>query len=166
MYRISLFSRGLHLAISFANHTQYQFKHTLQAAYDLLPHVSLPPNLAKRRRSLLPFIGKIASSLFGTATEDDIKALAAHVQAISKSQSQMLSGFQVQTEHMSSFMTLSQERMNNFEELLKQQYADLFQTILTDRQWLQQRDENLTFLLYRVFSKLYDYLLLQNQVQE
>jgi len=105
------FNYLVHLGISFSYHTQLQFRHTLQAAYDLLPNTPLPPNFAKRKRSLLPFIGKISSSLLGTATEDDIKTLAAHVQAISQSQSKLLSGFQAQAEHLSSFMTLSQAQV-------------------------------------------------------
>ncbi len=74
------------LAVTFANQAHHQFQRTLRAACDLLPDSPLPPNVTKGKRSLLPFIGQLAGTPFGTATEEDVRVLASHVQAISKSQ--------------------------------------------------------------------------------
>ena len=156
----------IEIAMNFTNRTFHQFHHSLQAVYDLMPNSPVSPDLTKRKRSLFPFIGKLSSSLFGTVSEDDLNVVASHVQSISKSQSQLLNAFQVQTEHMSSYMSLSQERMNNFDELVHKQYVALFDTILADRQWLTKHDNNLNLVLFTMFSKLYDYLSIQNQVQE
>jgi hypothetical protein len=57
----------------------------------------------------------------GTATEEDVKLVASHVQAISKSQSELLGGFQKHTQLMSSFVFLSQDRMTNHEKAVTQQ---------------------------------------------
>lgn len=93
------------LANNFTNHTYLQFYDSLNAVYDLLPESPLPTDMSKRKRSLFPFFGKLASSLFGTVSEDDIETIVSHVNALIKSQSQLLSGFQKQSDHMSSFMT-------------------------------------------------------------
>jgi hypothetical protein len=153
------------LVRNFTNNTQHQFRQSLHQVYDLLRNSPLPSDLSKRKRSLLPFIGRLSSSLFGTASEDDVRLVESHVQAISKSQSGLLSGFQRHTQLMSSFISLSQERMNNFDTLLKQQYDSVISTLVSDRQWIEQHDSDLSFVLYKMFSAIYDAVPLQNQVQ-
>ena len=156
----------IQLAVTFANQTHDQFQRTLQAAYDLLPDSPLPPNFTKGKRSLLPFIGQLAGTLFGTATEEDVRVLASHVQAISKSQSDLLSGFQTHMQRMSSFMSLTKSQFDNLELLLQQQHNEFTESLLGQQQWFEQHNRRFELLMFHVLSKLYDYLMLHDQVQQ
>jgi len=154
------------LVQNFTNSTSSQFRHSLQAAYDLLPNSGDPLDMSKPKRSLLPFIGKLSSSLFGTATEEDVEIVAAHVQSLSKSQSQLLAGFQLQNEHMSSFMTLTQARMSNLDAMLRQQSTTFSDAFLAERRRSAKHDTALNLMLYTLFSKFADSSLLHHQVND
>jgi len=120
----------------------------------------------KLKRSLLPFIGKLSSTLFGTASEEDVQVVAAHVNSLTKSQSELLKGFQLQSEHMSSFMTLSQERITALESVLRQQHVALVDTLTEDRQMLIKTNRDLGFMLQFMFTKFSDYNILSQQATE
>ena len=119
------------------------------------------------KRSLLPFIGQLSRSLFGkSATEEDLQIVVAHMQAISKSQSALLSRFKRHTETMSSFVSLTQDRINNLDDLMQQQYAAIIKSVTADHQWVEKRGTDLNFLMYEMFSAVFDLVPLQNQVQQ
>lgn len=72
--------------------------------------IATPP---KSKRSLLPFIGKIASGLFGVSTTDDIRNVANNVNHIHKEQDRLKAIFNHEFSRLSSFMATSNDRLNN-----------------------------------------------------
>ena len=151
---------------SFHSNSRQQLSRTLSKAYNMLPQSVLPANFTKVKRSLMPFIGQLSRSLFGTATEEDLQIVVAHMQAISKSQSALLSGFQRHTETMSSFVSLTQDRINNLDQIMKIQYETIVKSIKADHEWVQQHGTNLNVLMYEMFTSVFDLVPLQNQVQQ
>src|SRR6218665_3070387 len=112
--------------------------------YDLLPESSAGVDSFKSKRSSLPVIGKLSRTLFGTATEDDVETLAAHINSITKSQS----------------------RLTNFEALFTQQQVDLVDMLNTNRQWVMKSNRDLTLMLQLLFTRYSDYILLTQQITE
>jgi len=143
-----------------------RIRSAVQMIYDLLPESSAGVDSFKSKRSLLPVIGKLSRTLFGTATEDDVETLAAHINSITKSQSELLHAFQVQNDHLSSYMTLSQARLTNFEALFTQQQVDLVDMLNTNRQWVMKSNRDLTLMLQFLFTRYSDYILLTQQITE
>ena len=92
----------------------------LEDALDLPEHNMDHNNDFRSKRKIFGFIGELSHTIFGTATEKDVKLVAAHVEKLenrSALMAKMLSNF---TQDLSSFMTVSSKRMNN----LKQQIVD------------------------------------------
>lgn len=80
----------------------------------LLPNVDLnPPQRRRQTRSLLPFVGSLSKSLFGTVTMDDVNILASHINMLTKHTNQMTNLLVQHSDHLSSFMKLTDSRMNN-----------------------------------------------------
>lgn len=57
---------------------------TIETICDLIPERNLVMSKSRSRRSLLPFIGKLSKSIFGTATTEDVEMLAKHINALNK----------------------------------------------------------------------------------
>lgn len=72
---------------------------------NIIPESSLDSRAGRRHRSLLPFIGDLSSTLFGTAKQADVDALKHAMQAVIRKQSQMIHAFQGNSFLMSSFMS-------------------------------------------------------------
>ena len=86
----------------------------------MLPSVDL--NQVQRRiqtRSLLPFVGSLSKSLFGTATMDDVNILASHINMLTRHTNDMTRALVQHNDHLSSFMKLSDSRMNNLKRGIK-----------------------------------------------
>ena len=95
--------------------------HTMTQLMQALP--PKPPNYrqsARARRKLFGFIGQLLHTLFGTATEKDVRLASSHVEALEKKSQTMAATLANVTHDLSSFMTLSSDRMNN----MKQQVID------------------------------------------
>ena len=90
----------------------------------MLPNVNVSDIEGRSRRSLLPFVGSIFSTLFGVSTQDEVRQLAAHVKGVSDNVVKMSSDFQVYSEHMSSFVSSTNKRIDNVLEAVKFQQAD------------------------------------------
>ena len=67
---------------------------------------------------------------------------------------------------MSSFMTLSQERITALESVLRQQHVALVDTLTEDRQMLIKTNRDLGFMLQFMFTKFSDYNILSQQATE
>lgn len=86
----------------------------------LLPNVDINPVQRRRQtRSLLPFVGSLSKSLFGTATMDDVNILASHINMLTRHTNQMANLLVQHSEHLSSFMKLTDSRMNNLNNGIK-----------------------------------------------
>lgn len=67
----------------------------------------------RSRRSLLPFIGKIASGLFGVSTENDVKKVADNINRIHDTQNKLTREFKHELSRLSSYMATSNDRLDN-----------------------------------------------------
>ena len=81
----------------------------------LIPvHISGSATGPKRsKRALFDFIGTLAKSLFGTATETDIEQVGRHVQHIESETTSMGENLRKINEHLSSFIKMSDARIAN-----------------------------------------------------
>ena len=85
-----------------------------------LPEHNIRMNDYRSKRKIFGFIGELSHTIFGTATEKDVKLVASHVQKLEDRSTLMAKTLSNLTENLSSFMTLSSHRMNS----LKQQVID------------------------------------------
>ena len=91
----------------------------------LIPERVMPSDMSRSKRSLLPIIGQISRTLFGTATKEDVETLAKHIIALEKRSHDQGIAFARHTREMSSYMsatthhfqTLSTEILANHEAL-------------------------------------------------
>lgn len=61
---------------------------------------------------LCPFDGSLSLSLFGTATMDDVNISASHINALTKTSNNIVNALQKHNEHMTSFMSTANKRMD------------------------------------------------------
>lgn len=61
---------------------------------------------------LYPFDGSLSLSLFGTATMDDVNISAFHINALTKTLNNIVNALQKHNEHMTSFMSTANKRMD------------------------------------------------------
>ena len=78
----------------------------------LVPKKRQAPTMSQSKRSLLPFIGQISRTLFGTATEEEVQTLAKHIVALEKRSQQQGAAFTRHAEEMSSFMSATAEHFS------------------------------------------------------
>lgn len=87
-------------------------------------HIPIINIKKKSKRALLPFIGSLSKSFFGTATMDDVNLLASHLNALQKQSIKMANALSQHGSHLSSYMTTSNRRMDNIQfEVMKNYYA-------------------------------------------
>jgi hypothetical protein len=102
----------------------------LDMIYDILPGVYLTTPLGRNntrtQRALIPVVGTILKSLFGTSTSEDTDALKKHVMEIAKTQSHEIEIMKKESTAIRSFVTQSTDKLNNLAETVK---ADLVANI-------------------------------------
>ena len=77
------------------------------------------PTRTRSARSLLPIIGDLGSSLFGFATEGQLRNLANHVKEIIEVQAESSKNAHSNTEHLRTFMAKADARMDNLRSLIE-----------------------------------------------
>ena len=102
---------------------QLETKEQLSNLFDFV-HVNVPKINVRTRtqRSLLPFIGGLSKSLFGTATTADVKLLASHITALNRRTGKMLHVLEQHGRHLSSYMTMANRRMDNLKTGIVQNF--------------------------------------------
>ena len=95
------------------NTTFLSLNDTIKKIEDTVPEMKVPTTNTRTKRSLLPFIGKLSSSLFGTATEQDVRLLANHIQQLAKRTVALSQTFQHDGQTQASFMTAVDKRITN-----------------------------------------------------
>ena len=83
---------------------------TMNEIYAALPDTP-QGHIPRRKRSLLPFLGKVGHSLFGLATDNDIKTITKHIEQLEKHQGVLFQ--ELQHYNFSSIMQLMDQRMTN-----------------------------------------------------
>ena len=74
---------------------------------------------SRSKRSLLPFIGDLSRSLFGTATEKEVKQMAKHIDLLEKRNAGLAEAFAQYSDDLSSFMTVANRRHNNLRQTIQ-----------------------------------------------
>lgn len=91
------FIHGLH------EETLAHLNQTLLNIRTMIPQTQI---LKKRQaRALLPFIGSLSKSIFGTATMDDVNILAGHINALNSKTEKMAKALEQHSAHLSSFIS-------------------------------------------------------------
>lgn len=99
--------------------TSLVLNHTIETIKTLVPEKE---QVSKRRttRSVLPFIGDISKTLFGTATVDDVRLLARHINALNKLTRNVVQSVQQHEDNMSSYIKQVDDRITNIMEGIKE----------------------------------------------
>lgn len=154
------------LIMSFVNETYVEFRRILQATYDLIPNSPLPSNLHKPKRSFLPFMGNILSSLFGTATESDIQMLNQHIKAFGDIQYKYDTFIEQHIASFSSYMVLNQKRFNKIESLLNYTYLHMQESFWSQTQTINNQHAMNIATMYHIFKKIIEYLQLYDELSQ
>lgn len=91
--------------------TSSRLNDTLDTMMELIPETKI--HKSRSKRSLLPFIGKLSKGLFGTATMEDVNILAKHMNKLSKVSIGLSKALAQHEDHMSSFISSANDRMDN-----------------------------------------------------
>lgn len=116
------YTKGMKEVTSIRQYTAKQINDHITALKMLIPEIKLHAPNTKTKRSVLPFVGEIASSLFGTASAKDVKRLASHVQFIQKQQAQINQGLKRQSKLLSSYMATNNARVDQAIEQIKENH--------------------------------------------
>ena len=92
--------------------TRTSLQHVIDFITGNVPHVKMSKRVKK---SLLPFVGGLSKTLFGTATMDDVNVLKAHINALTQNARNIGTMLKTQTHHISSFMQTANHRMDNLQ---------------------------------------------------
>ena len=85
---------------------------TLQDIYKLIPEGKFRSDKSRTTRSILPIIGDVAKSLFGVATEKEVKVLAQHIMQLKRKNDKVNSVFEHQMKNFASYMATQTKRVN------------------------------------------------------
>ena len=125
---------------------------------NILRMVPTMKNLPSRnKRSLLPFVGKIASGLFGLATSSDVRKIANNLNALHKNSNKLDVIFQHQTDRMSSFMATSNERLTNAFKGIQDNHDMITQMEHNFKTFAETFDEKQSWLFAKVIDQSYNY---------
>lgn len=94
----------------------------------MIPQTKITSN-QRQSRSLLPFIGSLSKSIFGTATMDDVNILAGHINALNHKTERLAVALQQHGAHLSSFISLTDKRMKNLVHGIKANSDYITQTL-------------------------------------
>ena len=95
------------------NATGNTCRNLIEKIKNTIPEVENIQEDSRSKRSLLPFIGQLSKSIFGTATEADVQMLRNHISNIIKNSNNLEKTFRFQSKKLSSFMTLIDSRISN-----------------------------------------------------
>ena len=103
------------------------------------------------KRSLIPFIGKLSKTLFGTASEADIAVLNKHIEALRDSQATQNKAFKRLEDNLSSYMATMAHSMENQDTAIIDNHMAI--STLADRLSTFQDTVNASLHLSLLFSK-------------
>lgn len=97
--------------------TSLRLNSTIVTVKRLIPEARV--RTSRSKRSLLPFIGDLSRSLFGTATIDDVNMLARHINALNKESRGLAAALTKHENHLSSFIPKTNHRMDQLMQGVK-----------------------------------------------
>ncbi|XP_076079746.1 uncharacterized protein LOC143049868 [Mytilus galloprovincialis] len=124
---------------------------TLMEIFDMVPETNLNPQ-KRKSRALLPFIGSLSKSFFGTATMDDVNLLANHINKLIKRDRQMSHALEQHGSHISSFMKVVSHRFDKLKEGMNLNHI-LANQILSSNKQFEILMANLSMVAFEQISK-------------
>ena len=115
MYACKALRSAVHTLNSINNHHLSQQNHLLQMTRQIVqanPVTQVPRSRSKR--AILPFIGSLSHTLFGTATSKEVERLKSHIMSLEDREVTMASTFEKYSDDLSSFMTITNDRLSSF----------------------------------------------------
>ena len=105
------------------NQTMTQVNHALH-----LPQHKTPRSDSRSKRKIFGFIGELSHTIFGTATEKDVKLVASHVENLENKTGRLAAAMSNLTHDLSSFATLTTDRMDAITKQLIDQHEEIANT--------------------------------------
>ncbi|CAG2224481.1 unnamed protein product [Mytilus edulis] len=124
---------------------------TLMEIFDMVPETNLNPQ-KRKSRALLPFIGSLSKSFFGTATMDDVNLLANHINKLIKRDRQMSHALEQHGSHISSFMKVVNHRFDKLKKGMNLNHK-LANQILSSNKQFEILMANLSMVAFEQISK-------------
>lgn len=95
--------------------TELVLNHTVNTIRNLVPERRLVDEINSGRitRSILPFVGDLSKTLFGTATFEDVQLLARHINALNKLTRNVVKSVQLHENNLSSYIKTVDDRITN-----------------------------------------------------
>ena len=100
------------------NITLAEVDNTVDNILKLIPTHKI--HISRRRRSILPIIGTVSRSLFGTATVEEVEKIANFVNRVKNKQNQIIEGFSHEINILHSFMGTTDHRISNLVKGIKE----------------------------------------------
>lgn len=128
------FSRNVRFLVKIARHSHLYLQELVNDTRALLP-VELKRSSGANKRSLFDFVSSAAKSLFGFATQNDLINLAKQVQGLQNMGHTEVESIKKQSEHLTSFVSASSERIENLVQTIKRVAIDqvkAFELVLKD----------------------------------
>ncbi|WAR04280.1 Y068-like protein [Mya arenaria] len=135
-----------------------QMNATMNTIFELVPEAAI--HKSRSKRALFSFIGKLSKGLFGTATMADVDMLAHHMNKLYKMNIGLSKALSQHEDHLSSFISQSNERMDNLMAAIK----DNMMEIEVVHSHLLANEANLEKALNMVMSMLIDQIQTMNAV--
>lgn len=134
--------------------TATQLNDTVNSINELVPESKV--HKSRSKRSLLPFIGTLSKGLFGTATMDDVKVLASHINQLTKLGIRLTRSLSQHENQLGSFISSANNRMDNLmsgikDNMLAIQYIQT-QLFATETNLEQAMDYLMSILIEQIKS--------------
>jgi hypothetical protein len=133
--------------------------------FSLIPESKLL-GASRSKRGLMNFIGSLSKTLFGTATVDDINVLAQHVQSLNKIEFKLANNLKQHEEHVSSFMSIVDDRFDNAMEAIKHNHDDIRSSVVLFNNKVNDIQQSLESLTGLLIDQLEQVAIINTQVEE
>ncbi|OOY38897.1 hypothetical protein BOV90_12200, partial [Solemya velum gill symbiont] len=144
--------------------TRRKLVQTLHFIENHVPQATHIPS--KTKRALFGFVADWSKSIFGTATIKDVQILSQHIKHLTTRTDKVLDTLEQHGQHMSSYMTTTNERVNLLQSHVKNNFkaiVNITETFKTNIDELQTQIVEITRLLYSQTSAAND---LENEFLE
>lgn len=131
------------------NMTGMQIEKVQKEIQELIPETEVP--VGRDKRSLIPFIGQVANTLFGTATEGQLKDVVRHINYMKKMNRQMGKEFHHRAEQMTSYMSVTDKRITASMQAIKENH-DFIWNMTKDVMTTMKRDFKVSSQLIKLLA--------------
>ena len=145
--------------VSQQQHLLKMVRHILQAQTP----TPVPPSRSKR--ALLPFIGSLSHTLFGTATSKEVNRLKEHILSLENKEITMASQFEKHSKDLSSFMSLTNDRLSSFKTHIADNHEAIIKVTHLFSKTTHTNEVNLKFTMHIVKNIYLSMALQENLLQ-